>query len=171
MVYLFIELVICIVLDFIKINVVMNWYFIVVSVVVLFFMILLVIIKFIIFRLGKYDDSLMYDDYEEIFLYIIDKEVYVLKWVNISFIVIIILLIIIVIFEYSFLRNVKIGSLLDDVLLINGVGLIIFVVFLVFGLVYGILSKEIKNIKDLGKMFGDVVGLMGIFIVIVFFVV
>ncbi|MGT2597024.1 AbgT family transporter [Staphylococcus aureus] len=31
---------------------------------------------------------------------------------------------------------------------------IILVVFLVPGLVYGSLSKEIKNTKDLGKMFG-----------------
>ncbi len=57
----------------------------------------------------------------------------------------------------------------DDAPLINGVGLIILVVFLVPGLVYGILSKEIKNTKDLGKMFGDAVGSMGTFIVIVFF--
>lgn len=32
----------------------------------------------------------------------------------------------------------------------------------------GFLSKEIKNTKDLGKMFGDAVGSMGTFIVIVF---
>ncbi len=113
--------------------------------------------------------SLMHDDHEETSSHITDKEAHALKWANISFIVTIILLIITAIPEHSFLRNAKTGSLLDDAPLINGVGLIILVVFLVPGLVYGILSKEIKNTKDLGKMFGDAVGSMGTFIVIVFF--
>ncbi|HFQ2407016.1 TPA: AbgT family transporter [Staphylococcus aureus] len=147
----------------------MNWYFIAVSVVVLLPTILLVTTKLIIPRLGQYDDRLMHDDHEETSSHITDKEAHALKWANISFIVTIILLIITAIPEHSFLRNAKTGSLLDDAPLINGVGLIILVVFLVPGLVYGILSKEIKNTKDLGKMFGDAVGSMGTFIVIVFF--
>ena len=52
---------------------------------------------------------------------------------------------------------------------INGVGLIILVVFLVPGTIYGILSGEIKNTKDLGSMVAESLGSMGSFIVIVFF--
>ena len=67
------------------------------------------------------------------------------------------------------MRNAKTGSLLDDAPLINGVGLIILVVFLVPGTIYGVLSGEIKNTKDLGSMIADSLGSMGSFIVIVFF--
>ncbi|HDC7956024.1 TPA: AbgT family transporter [Staphylococcus aureus] len=169
LVYSFTEPATRIVSDSIKTNVAMNWYFIAASVVVLLPTILLVTTKLIIPRLGQYDDRLMHDDHEETSSHITDKEANALKWANISFIVTIILLIITAIPEHSFLRNAKTGSLLDDAPLINGVGLIILVVFLVPGLVYGILSKEIKNTKDLGKMFGDAVGSMGTFIVIVFF--
>ncbi|HHC9959113.1 TPA: AbgT family transporter [Staphylococcus aureus] len=157
LVYSFTEPATRIVSDSIKTNVAMNWYFIAASVVVLLPTILLVTTKLIIPRLGQYDDRLMHDDHEETSSHITDKEANALKWANISFIVTIILLIITAIPEHSFLRNAKTGSLLDDAPLINGVGLIILVVFLVPGLVYGILSKEIKNTKDLGKMFGDAV--------------
>ncbi len=48
------------------------------------------------------------------------------------------LLILLAIPQNSFLRNAKTGSLLNDAPIINGVGLIILVLFLVPGLVYGI---------------------------------
>lgn len=41
--------------------------------------------------------------------------------------------------------------------------------FLVPGTIYGILSGEIKNTKDLGSMIAESLGSMGLFIVIVFF--
>ena len=66
-------------------------------------------------------------------------------------------------------RNAKTGSLIDDSPLINGVGLVILVIFLIPGMVYGILSKQIKNSKDLGSMISDSLGSMGSFILIVFF--
>ena len=59
--------------------------------------------------------------------------------------------------------------LIDDSPLINGVGLVILVIFLIPGMVYGILSKQIKNSKDLGSMISDSLGSMGSFILIVFF--
>ena len=75
------------------------------------------------------------------------KENKALFFANISFVVLIVLLIICAIPEHSFLRNAKTGSLLDDAPLINGVGLIILVVFLVPGTIYGVLSGEIKTLK------------------------
>lgn len=153
----------------IKTNVAMNWYFIAASVVVLLPTIHLVTTKLIIPRLGKYDDSDAHDDMEETSSHITPVEKKALFWANMSFIVLLVLLIICAIPEHSFLRNAKTGSLLDDAPLINGVGLIILVIFLVPGVIYGALSHEIKNTKDLGQMITDSMSSMGSFIVIVFF--
>lgn len=153
----------------IKTNVAMNWYFIAASVVVLLPTIHLVTTKLIIPRLGRYDESQAHEDTEETSSHITPQENKALFWTNISFVVLIVLLIICAIPEHSFLRNAKTGSLLDDAPLINGVGLIILVVFLVPGTIYGILSGEIKNTKDLGSMVAESLGSMGSFIVIVFF--
>lgn len=125
--------------------------------------------KLIIPRLGRYDESQAHEDTEETSSHITPQENKALFWTNISFVVLIVLLIICAIPEHSFLRNAKTGSLLDDAPLINGVGLIILVVFLVPGTIYGILSGEIKNTKDLGSMVAESLGSMGSFIVIVFF--
>ena len=125
----------------------MNWYFIAASVVVLLPTIHLVTTKLIIPRLGKYDDSQAHEDTEETSSHITPKENKALFFANISFVVLIVLLIICAIPEHSFLRNAKTGSLLDDAPLINGVGLIILVVFLVPGTIYGVLSGEIKTLK------------------------
>ncbi|PTU81929.1 aminobenzoyl-glutamate transporter [Staphylococcus pasteuri] len=150
-------------------NVAMNWYFIAASVVVLLPTIHFVTSKLIIPRLGKYDDSDAHEDMEETSSHITSVERKALFWANMSFIALIILLIICAIPEHSFLRNAKTGSLLVDAPLINGVGLIILVVFLVPGVIYGVLSREIKNTKDLGQMITDSMASMGSFIVIVFF--
>ncbi|MEJ7178141.1 AbgT family transporter, partial [Staphylococcus caprae] len=78
---------------------------------------------------GKYDDSDAHDDMEETSSHITPIEKKALFWANMSFIVLLVLLIICAIPEHSFLRNAKTGSLLDDAPLINGVGLIILVIF------------------------------------------
>ncbi|RQM97707.1 AbgT family transporter [Staphylococcus warneri] len=169
LVYSFTEPATRIVSEKIKTNVAMNWYFIAASVVVLLPTIHLVTTKLIIPRLGKYDDSDAHDDMEETSSHITPVEKKALFWANMSFIVLLVLLIICAIPEHSFLRNAKTGSLLDDAPLINGVGLIILVIFLVPGVIYGVLSHEIKNTKDLGQMITDSMSSMGSFIVIVFF--
>lgn len=158
-----------IVSDSIKTNVAMNWYFIAASVIVLLPTILFVTRKLVIPRLGTYDTSLMHEDHEEKSSHITPSEQRALKWANISFVLSIIILFLLAIPEHSFLRNATTGSLLDDAPLINGVGLVILIVFLIPGVVYGVLSKEIRSTKDLGKMFGDSMATMGTFIVIVFF--
>src|SRR5699024_7870362 len=54
--------------------------------------------------------------------------------------------------------------------IINVVGLIILLILLVPGLVYGMLMEVFKNSKDLGNMLADSMATLGSFIVIVFFV-
>lgn len=169
LVYSFTEPATQIVSDSIKTNVAMNWYFIAASIVVLLPTLYLVTTKLVIPRLGKYDTSQADENHEETSSHVTSQERKALLWANISIILMLILLIACAIPQNSFLRNSKTGSLLDDAPLINGVGLIILVMFLVPGLVYGILSKEITNTKDLGKMLGESMGTMGTFIVIVFF--
>ncbi|MCZ4236269.1 AbgT family transporter [Staphylococcus equorum] len=167
-----------IVSDSVHVNVAMNWYFIAASVLVLLPSVYWVTMRFVIPRLGKYDDSnsaIQGDDSNSAIQgddsnsKLTPQENRAVFWANISFFVLIVLLIILAIPQHSFLRNANTGSLLNDAPIINGVGLIILVLFLVPGLVYGIMVKEFKNSKDLGKMLADSMSSMGSFIVIVFF--
>ncbi|PTF12877.1 aminobenzoyl-glutamate transporter [Staphylococcus equorum] len=158
-----------IVSDSVHVNVAMNWYFIAASVLVLLPAVYWVTMHFVIPRLGKYDDSNSAIQADDSNSKLTPQENRAVFWANISFFVLIVLLIILAIPQHSFLRNANTGSLLNDAPIINGVGLIILVLFLVPGLVYGIMVKEFKNSKDLGKMLADSMSSMGSFIVIVFF--
>lgn len=158
-----------IVSDSLHVNVAMNWYFIAASVLVLLPSVYWVTMRFVIPRLGKYDDSNSAIQADDSNSKLTPQENRAVFWANISFFVLIVLLIILAIPQHSFLRNANTGSLLNDAPIINGVGLIILVLFLVPGLVYGIMVKEFKNSKDLGKMLADSMSSMGSFIVIVFF--
>ncbi|ANQ65108.1 AbgT family transporter [Staphylococcus equorum] len=158
-----------IVSDCVHVNVAMNWYFIAASVLVLLPSVYWVTMRFVIPRLGKYDDSNSAIQADDSNSKLTPQENRAVFWANISFFVLIVLLIILAIPQHSFLRNANTGSLLNDAPIINGVGLIILVLFLVPGLVYGIMIKEFKNSKDLGKMLADSMSSMGSFIVIVFF--
>ncbi|MDN5636964.1 MAG: AbgT family transporter [Staphylococcus equorum] len=158
-----------IVSDSVHVNVAMNWYFIAASVLVLLPSVYWVTMRFVIPRLGKYDDSNSSIQADDSNSKLTPQENRAVFWANISFFVLIVLLIILAIPQHSFLRNANTGSLLNDAPIINGVGLIILVLFLVPGLVYGIMVKEFKNSKDLGKMLADSMSSMGSFIVIVFF--
>lgn len=158
-----------IVSDSVHVNVAMNWYFIAASVLILLPSVYWVTMRFVIPRLGKYDDSNSAIQADDSNSKLTPQENRAVFWANISFFVLIILLIILAIPQQSFLRNANTGSLLNDAPIINGVGLIILVLFLVPGLVYGIMVNEFKSSKDLGKMLADSMSSMGSFIVIVFF--
>jgi len=152
----------------INLNVAMNWYFIAASTIILLPAIYYVSMKVVIPRLGTYKPDEGYeaqsDDNE-----ISAKESKALKYANISFFVVVALLLALAIPENGWLRNPKTGSLIDKAPLMDGVGIIILVIFFVPGFVYGILSGKISNTKDLGKMLSDSMSTMGSFIVIVFF--
>ncbi|MDO0957687.1 AbgT family transporter [Mammaliicoccus sciuri] len=152
----------------INLNVAMNWYFIAASTIILLPAIYYVSMKVVIPRLGTYKPDEGYeaqsDDNE-----ISAKESKALKYANISFFVVVALLLALAIPEKGWLRNPKTGSLIDKAPLMDGVGIIILVIFFVPGFVYGILSGKISNTKDLGKMLSDSMSTMGSFIVIVFF--
>ncbi len=167
--YAFTEPAAKIVSDTTHVNVAMNWYFIAASVVVLLPAVYWVTMKFVIPRLGAYDDSNSDIQANDTDSKLTPQENRAVFWANISFFIMLLLLIVLAIPQNSFLRNAKTGSLLNDAPIINGVGLIILVLFLVPGLVYGVMMKEFKDSKDLGKMLADSMSSMGSFIVIVFF--
>lgn len=167
--YAFTEPAAKIVSDNVHVNVAMNWYFIAASIIVLLPAVYWVTMRFVIPRLGTYDTSNSDIKVDEENKGLTSEENKAVFWANISFFAMIALLILLAIPQNSFLRNAKTGSLLNDAPIINGVGLIILVLFLVPGLVYGIKMKVFHNSKDLGKMLADSMGSMGSFIVIVFF--
>ncbi|MGW7886628.1 AbgT family transporter [Staphylococcus xylosus] len=167
--YAFTEPAAKIVSDNVHVNVAMNWYFIAASIIVLLPAVYWVTMRFVIPRLGTYDASNSDIKVDEENKGLTPEENKAVFWANISFFAMIALLIVLAIPQNSFLRNAKTGSLLNDAPIINGVGLIILVLFLVPGLVYGIKMKVFHNSKDLGKMLADSMGSMGSFIVIVFF--
>lgn len=167
--YAFTEPAAKIVSDNVHVNVAMNWYFIAASIIVLLPAVYWVTMRFVIPRLGTYNTSNSDIKVDEENTGLTPEENKAVFWANISFFAMIALLIILAIPQNSFLRNAKTGSLLNDAPIINGVGLIILVLFLVPGLVYGIKMKVFHNSKDLGKMLADSMGSMGSFIVIVFF--
>lgn len=167
--YAFTEPAAKIVSDNVHVNVAMNWYFIAASIIVLLPAVYWVTMRFVIPRLGTYDASNSDIKVDEENKGLTPEENKAVFWANISFFAMITLLIVLAIPQNSFLRNAKTGSLLNDAPIINGVGLIILVLFLVPGLVYGIKMKVFHNSKDLGKMLADSMGSMGSFIVIVFF--
>ncbi|SCT98542.1 p-aminobenzoyl-glutamate transporter [Staphylococcus xylosus] len=167
--YAFTEPAAKIVSDNVHVNVAMNWYFIAASIIVLLPAVYWVTMRFVIPRLGTYDTSNSDIKVDEENKGLTPEENKAVFWANISFFAMVALLIVLAIPQNSFLRNAKTGSLLNDAPIINGVGLIILVLFLVPGLVYGIKMKVFHNSKDLGKMLADSMGSMGSFIVIVFF--
>lgn len=167
--YAFTEPAAKIVADNVHVNVAMNWYFIAASIIVLLPSVYWVTMRFVIPRLGTYDTSNSHIKIDEENTGLTPKENKAVFWANISFFAMIALLIVLAIPQNSFLRNAKTGSLLNDAPIINGVGLIILVLFLVPGLVYGIKMKAFQNSKDLGKMLADSMASMSSFIVIVFF--
>ncbi len=150
-------------------NVAMNWYFVAASVAMLVPVIYFVTTKIVIPRLGTYDKSKLKADKDETSSTVSPQERKALRIANLSFLAFIVLVALLAIPESSFLRNAKTGSILNDSPLINGVGIIILLAFLLPGLIYGIMTKSIRNSKDLGKMLGESMSTMGTFIVIVFF--
>ncbi|MCU5745318.1 AbgT family transporter [Staphylococcus sp. SQ8-PEA] len=152
-----------------KINVAMNWYFIAASVIILLPGVYWVTMKFVIPRLGKYDADDAQIKVDSSTQSLTKQESRALFWANLSMIAVLVAIVLCALPQHSFLRNAKTGSLIDDAPLFNGIGLIILILFLVPGLIYGFMMKEFKDSKDLGKMFADSMSSMGSFIVIVFF--
>lgn len=153
----------------IKMNVAMNWYFIAASTFFLLPILWYVTKKIVIPHLGPYDASQIDDTESFENTTITPKEAKAVRWANISFILTLVAIALLALPEHSWLRNAKTGSLIEDAPLMNGIGFILILVFVIPGLVYGFKSGTIKSSKDIGQMLTDSMASMGNFIVIVFF--
>lgn len=151
----------------IQTNVAMNWYFIAASVLFLLPIIWVVTSKITVPRLGAYEMAEQVGDVSPVGITAQQRRA--LRWANIAVLLVIVALVVGSLPQNSFLRNAETGSLVNDSPLMNGVGLILAIFFLIPGLVYGILAGTIKSGGDVTRMMVDSMASMANFIVIVFF--
>ncbi|PTH61938.1 aminobenzoyl-glutamate transporter [Staphylococcus agnetis] len=153
----------------VKMNVAMNWYFIAASTFFLLPILWYVTKRIVIPHLGTYESSQLNTDETMNNASISPKEARAIRFANISFLITLITLTLLALPEKSWLRNAKTGSLIDDSPLMNGIGIILIIIFIIPGCVYGIKAGTIRNSKDIGRMLTESMAAMGNFIVIVFF--
>lgn len=149
-------------------NVAMNLYFIIASVFLLTFVGWFVTEKIVEPRLGEYTGK-----YREDLVGLKTIEKKGLRWSGISALVVIIGVALLVIPENAALRAIDDGSgdftLMDSLApFMNSLVPIIALLFFVPGLVYGKVTKAIKNDKDVSNMLAKTMGTMGTFIVLAF---
>src|SRR5699024_4193493 len=115
-------------------------------------------------RLGKYDFSKSDIQPDE---EINKVEKRALRWSNVSAIITVLLVLALVAFPTSPLRGDD-GGIIGSPF-ISSIIFIMMLVFLVPGLVYGVMTKEIKNDKDAVKLMDSSIETMAGFIVLIFF--
>lgn len=150
----------------INLNAAMNYYFIAASTPVLLVVIYYIVRKYTIPRFGNYELSaqLEQNDTE-----LVEEDIKALKYANIAFFLTIALIAAFTIPKGGFLRNPETGSIINKSPFMDGIGILISILFFVPGAVFGIVSKRIKGSKDLVDMMSTSMEKMAGFIVIVFF--
>lgn len=148
------------------VNPAMNMYFLAVSAVVLTILGVIITEKYVAPRFGKYeglaDDTLISKEITPI-------QAKGLKYSLYSLLLVIIIIVLLSIGKDAFLRDSQTGSLLSNgSTLMKGIVPIITAIFLVPGLVYGKVTKSIKNDKDLVSIMGSSMSDMGMYIVLAF---
>ena len=147
-------------------NTAMNYYFIAASVPLLVLTVWFVASKITIPRLGTYTNpEFVHEQIEEV----TPQQRSALRWANWSAILIVLLVVALSIPSNGLMRNGETGSLLDDSPLMNGVAILLAILFFVPGLIYGMKTGKIKNSRDAAAMMTESMAGMGGFVVIVFF--
>jgi Putative p-aminobenzoyl-glutamate transporter len=160
-----------------SINVAMNWYFIIVSVFLLTFVGWFVSAKIVEPRLGSFkmskeqEEELSGEDVDGIqTLQPVEKKG--LIWALISVIIGLGLAALLVVLPNSPMRGSDdIGSYMDTIIqspFMSSLVPIIAILFFIPGLVYGLVTKSIKNDKDVANQMTDTMASMGMFIVLAF---
>lgn len=150
----------------VPLNTAMNYYFIAASLFVLLPIVWIVTVKVTIPRLGAYDNpEFVGDEGGEVG----PTEIRAMRFANWSMLAVIVGIVALSIPASGLMRNAETGSLINDSPLMNGVALLITIVFFVPGLVYGIMVGTITNGRDMARMMTESMSSMGNFIVIVFF--
>ncbi len=150
----------------VEVNTAMNYYFIAASVFVLLPIIWIVTSRITIPRLGRYDNpEFVHEDTGAI----TDQQRTALRWANWSMLAVLVGIVAMSIPRSGPMRNGETGSLLNNSPLMNGIALLITVLFFVPGLIYGIKAGTVKSSRDMARMMTESMASMGNFIVIVFF--
>ena len=160
-----------------SINVAMNWYFIMVSVFLLTFVGWFVSAKIVEPRLGSFkmskeqEEDLSGEDVEGIqTLEPVEKKGLILAFISV--IIGLILAALLVVLPNSPMRGSDdIGSYMDTIIqspFMSSLVPIIAILFFIPGIVYGIVTKSIKNDKDVAGQMSDTMASMGMFIVLAF---
>ncbi len=153
-----------------EVHAAVNWYFMIVSTFLVTLVCSLVTIFIVEPRLGQYDpENAQKGALSEATLEPLNRlERKGLLWAGIAATVVSLLLAATVVPESGVLRNPETGDVLRSPFL-RGIVALIFVFFLIPGVVYGKVVGTINNDKDLINAMADTMGSMGLYIVLVFF--
>jgi aminobenzoyl-glutamate transport protein len=153
-----------------EVHAAVNWYFMIASTFLITIVGSLVSIFIVEPKLGKYDPSLAQEGVlaEAGMETLTDLERKGLKWAAVTALGLSVLVALTVVPESGVLRNPETGDVLHSPFL-RGIVAIIFVFFLVPGVVYGKITGSINNDRDLIQAMADTMGSLGLYIVLVFF--
>lgn len=141
-----------------------NWFFMFVSTFLIMLIGTIITNKLIEPRLGKYTGGNL-----EKSLSLDDKQKKALRWANLSAFLYVLSIVIICIPQNSFLRNAQTGSLIKDAPLMDGIIVLIAILFALPGIIYGRLSGKYKGEKDITDALGESMATMGGYIALSFF--
>ncbi|WFD10538.1 AbgT family transporter [Tepidibacter hydrothermalis] len=143
----------------------MNFYFLLASTIVILIASVIITEKIIAPRFDKYEG----DSDSEAVSEITEDEKKGLKWAGISLFLIVAILVGLCIGDNAFMKDPETNSLLaSKAPLMKGLVPIITLIFFIPGLVYGKVTKRIKNDKDVVTMMGQSMSEMGMYIVLAF---
>lgn len=154
----------------IELNVAMNYYFIFVSTFVLIPVIYFVLTKISLPQMGEYDPKYATEELTTTdSMTLSPQEEKAVKRANLSLLITIIVIAVLALMPNSFLANPETGSLITDSPFMNGITVIMTILFFVPGFVYGKMTGKVNDSHDLARLLASSMGDMGSFIVIIFF--
>ncbi|MFW5967792.1 MAG: AbgT family transporter, partial [Persicimonas sp.] len=147
-----------------------NWYFMIASTALVTGICTWVTVRIVEPRMGEYDPSKAAEgvDDERSMEPLSPREVRGLLWAAVSVVAISALLALSVVPEWGVLRNPETGEVLNSPFL-NGMVTLIFVFFLVPGIVYGVVTGTVESDEDVIEGMSEAMSSLGLYIVLVFF--
>lgn len=154
----------------IELNVAMNYYFIFASTFVLVPVIYIVLTKVSLPQMGEYDPQFASEALPKAHTITLSpQEEKAVKYANWSALVTVVIIGILAFMPNSFLANPETGSLISGSPFMDGITVIMTIVFFVPGFVYGKMTGKVKDSHDLSRLLSSSMADMGSFIVIIFF--
>lgn len=145
-----------------------NMYFMMVSTVLITLLGWFITDKIVEPRLGEFKGSRSLTKEDENLKNLTEKEAKALKITNLVVLGLIVLVVALVVPENGLLRNAETGSIIDHSPLMNGFVPIMAIIFFVAATVYGRLSGQFKDTKDVCNEMGKAMSSMGGYIALAF---